>query len=55
MPRMLTDYFGENTFNEATMKERLPEDAYLSLRKTIDNGEELTPEMAEIVAHAMKD
>ena len=52
---MLTDYYGENTFNEDTMKERLPEDTYLSLKETIENGEELTPAMAETVAHAMKD
>ncbi|MBO4416434.1 MAG: glutamine synthetase III, partial [Lachnospiraceae bacterium] len=55
MARMLTDYFGENTFNEATMKERLPEETYLSLKETIENGEELTTSMAETVAHAMKD
>ena len=55
MPRMLTEYFGENTFNEATMRERLPEDVCLALQETIENGGELTPKMAETVAHAMKD
>ncbi|MCR5324239.1 MAG: glutamine synthetase III [Lachnospiraceae bacterium] len=55
MSRMLTEYFGENTFNGVTMKERLPEDTYLSLKETIENGEELTTEMAETVAHAMRD
>ena len=55
MARLLTEYFGENTFNEATMKERLPQEVYLSLKKTIENGDELDPQIAECVAHAMKD
>lgn len=55
MSDRLTDYFGINTFNENTMEEKLPRKVYLALRKTIDNGEELDPYIAEVVANAMKD
>ena len=37
------------------MKERLPKNTYKALKKTIDNGESLDPEVATIVANAMKD
>ena len=47
--------FGENVFNEAVMKERLPKATYKSLRKTIEEGLPLDPGVAEIVANAMKD
>ena len=47
--------FGENVFNDAVMKERLPHATYKSLRKTIEEGLALDPGVAEIVANAMKD
>src|SRR5665647_2069867 len=47
--------FGENVFNEAVMRERLPKATYKSLRKTIEGGLPLDPAVAEIVANAMKD
>lgn len=47
--------FGTNVFSEAVMKERLPKDTFKKLKKTLDLGEELTPEVAEVVASAMKD
>ncbi|OLN29584.1 glutamine synthetase III [Desulfosporosinus metallidurans] len=49
------DIFGENVFNDAIMKERLPKATYKSLRKTIEQGLSLDPGVAEIVANAMKD
>ena len=49
------DIFGENVFNDAIMKERLPKATYKSLRKTIEQGLSLEPSVAEIVANAMKD
>ena len=49
------DIFGENVFNDAIMKERLPKATYKSLRKTIEQGLPLDPSVAEIVANAMKD
>ncbi len=55
MERELTEYFGENTFNEATMKKFLATETYDALKRTIETGEELTPEVAEAVATAMKE
>ena len=37
------------------MKERLPKLTYKALKKTIDEGIPLSPQVAEIVANAMKD
>ncbi|ODA40769.1 glutamine synthetase III [Desulfosporosinus sp. BG] len=47
--------FGENVFNDAVMRERLPKATYKSLRKTIEGRLPLDPAVAEIVANAMKD
>ncbi|MGB4659524.1 MAG: glutamine synthetase III, partial [Mobilitalea sp.] len=55
MSEKLTDIFGIDVFNEATMIERLPKKVYATLRKTIENGEDLDPNIAEVVANAMKD
>ena len=55
MPDKLTDIFGIDVFSEATMIERLPKKTYAALRKTIENGDDLDPNVAEVVANAMKD
>ena len=49
------EYFGSDVFNESVMKERLPKATYKALKKTIDNGDPLDVEVANIVANAMKD
>ena len=51
----LTSIFGSNVFSESVMKERLPKDTFKALKKTIDLGEALGAEVAEVVANAMKD
>ena len=51
----ITDYFGCNVFNDAVMKEYLPEDTYKALKKTIEQGKSLDPGIAGVVAGAMKD
>lgn len=50
----VTEIYGENVFNDAVMKERLPKTTYKSLRKTIDEGLPLDPSVAEVVANEMK-
>ena len=50
----LTQYFGCNTFNDAVMRERLPLPAYQALKNSIENGDELSGEVADVVANAMK-
>ncbi|NLV96993.1 MAG: glutamine synthetase type III [Desulfovibrionales bacterium] len=50
-----TEIFGCNVFNDKAMRERLPQNVYTSLKKTIELGEKLDPSVADIVAKAMKD
>jgi glutamine synthetase len=51
----LTDIYGSNVFNDAVMRQSLPKETYKSLRKTIEEGLPLDPQVAEVVAAAMKD
>ncbi len=51
----IPEIFGSLVFNEEIMKERLPEDVYLSLLSTIEAGKEIDPGIADTVASAMKD
>ena len=55
MTGKLTDIFGIDVFNDAKMVECLPKKTYIALKKTIENGEDLDPAVAEVVANAMKD
>lgn len=50
-----TELYGANVFSDKVMKERLPRAVYTSLRKTIEQGVQLDPSLADIVASAMKD
>ena len=49
------DLFGCLVFNDREMRERLPEDAYSALKNTMQLGKKLAPDLADIVAAAMKD
>ena len=51
----LDELFGSNVFNDAVMQQRLPKDTYKALKKTIDEGRRLDPQVAAVVAHAMKE
>ncbi len=51
----VTDIFGKNVFNDVVMKERLPKDTYKALKRTLDLGEALSEDVADVVANAMKD
>lgn len=55
MENRVTEIYGSNVFNLATMRERLPKATYKSLMKTIDEGLALDESVAEVVASAMKD
>ncbi len=52
---IISDVFGTKVFNDEVMQEYLPKKTYQALKKTIENGEELTPEVANVVAHGMKE
>jgi glutamine synthetase len=47
--------FSANVFSVKVMKNRLPKDVYKSLMKTINAGAKIDPDVANIVATAMKD
>ncbi len=51
----LTEVFGSNVFNDKVMKERLPKPIYRALRETIEKDLPLPPDVAEVVANAMKE
>jgi glutamine synthetase len=51
----LTEVFGSNVFNDKVMKERLPKQIYRALKETIDKDIPLRPDVADVVANAMKD
>ncbi len=51
----VSDIYGSMVFNEHTMQERLPSGTYKQLMKTINDGAPLDLEVANIVAHAMKE
>ncbi|MCR5587092.1 MAG: glutamine synthetase III [Lachnospiraceae bacterium] len=49
------ELFGKNVFNDDVMQRRLPKDVYKSWKKTLENGEDLNSDIANVVAHAMKE
>ena len=51
----MTEVFGSNVFNSKVMKQRLPKEIYKALMETIENGTPLRPDIADVVANAMKD
>src|SRR6188768_3808904 len=50
-----TEAFGSLTFNDEAQKARLPKTAYAALRQTIVQGQPLEPEVADLVAGALKE
>lgn len=51
----VTDFFGSKVFDDRVMKATLTAKVYNSLKKTIDEGEDLDISVANAVAAAMKD
>ncbi len=49
------EFFGCMVFNDAVMRERLPEETYAALRRTMALGKHLDPSIADVVAAAMKE
>ena len=47
--------FGSNTFNDATQRQRLPKSIYKELKQVQAGKKKLVPEVAEVVANALKD
>ena len=51
----LPELFGCMAFNENVMRERLPKEAYKALKNSMNKGERMDLQTANIVANAMKD
>ncbi len=51
----ISEIFGSMVFDSKVMQERLPRDIYLHVKRTKEEGVPLTPEVANVVATAMKD
>ncbi len=51
----IPELYASMCFNEQVMSERLPEDVYKSLKKTMEQGKSLNKEIADVVANAMKE
>ena len=49
------EIFGMNVFSDAVMSRRLPKNIYKEIKKTIENGADLDPTVADVVAAAMRD
>lgn len=49
------EIFGSNVFNDGVMRARLPKAVYKDLKKTIEDGRELNPAIADVVANEMKE
>src|ERR1700712_715960 len=47
--------FGSDVFGFAAMKAHLPKHVFKSLKRTVDTGTALDPNVADVVAAAMKD
>lgn len=55
MAMNVMEIFGENTLQQEDLKEQLPKSIWEDLKKTIHEGEQLNPDVADAVAVAMKD
>lgn len=51
----VSEYFGELTFGLRQMREKLPKDAFSNLVRTLEKGDKLTKETAEVIAQVIKD
>ena len=55
MTKNVPALFGSMVFNEEVMRQRLPYEVFKSLKKTVEQGKEIDPSIADVVANAMKD
>lgn len=51
----VAEVFGEDVFNDSVMQQRLPKKIYKDLKQTILEGKELSLEIADVIAHEMKE
>ena len=51
----VSEFYGMNTFDLHQMREKLPKDVFSKLQQTIETGRKLDAEVANTVAHAIKE
>ncbi len=51
----ISDFFGENVFNQKVMREYLPEEAYIGVMAAMQEGQRIDRKIADQVASSMKD
>ncbi len=51
----VNEIYGINSFGDAVMRERLPKSVYKELKLVQEGNKRLSPDIAEVVANAMKD
>ena len=52
---LINEFYGELVFNDHVMQDRLPKATYTLLAQTVNEGKPLQLEIANVVAHAMKE
>jgi len=52
---IIAQLFGKDVFNDEVMRDKLPKDVYKSWKKTLESGADLDSDIANVVAHAMKE
>lgn len=55
MSENICDHYGSMVFNDQAMRDKLPKPIYQELKKNIEGNSRLTIEVANAVAHAMKE
>lgn len=51
----IPEIFGSLVFNDSVMKNHLPKETYKAFKSLVKAGEHLTPEVANVIAHEMKE
>jgi glutamine synthetase len=55
LPERIDQFFGQDVFSQRVMRQRLPKDIYKRVVSTLEQGEPLDGQLADIVASDMKD
>jgi glutamine synthetase len=54
-PLRVTEFFGKDVFGRQTMEQRLPKNIMKAFIETIERGERMTTQVADVIATAMKE
>jgi glutamine synthetase len=54
VPENIASYFAVNVFTDEAMRSHLPENAYLTVKAAVQNGQKLSRDIADVVAVGMK-